>query len=61
VLLWVYGKALRALCDTVVFAESHGRDARRDRKVKDIRAGSFPPTRFASTQGARLALNPHES
>jgi transposase InsO family protein len=61
VLLWVYGNALRALFDTVVLAEYHCRYDPRDRKVKDIRDGSFPPTRFASTQGALLALNPQES
>ena len=61
VLLWVYGNALRAMCDNVVLAEYHCRYDLRDRKVKDIRDGSFPPTRFASTQGALLALNPQES
>ncbi len=61
VLLWVYGNALRALFDNVVLAEYHCRYDLRDRKVKDIRDGSFPPTRFASTQGSLLSLNPQES
>lgn len=61
VVLWVYGNALRALFATVVLAEYHGRYDLRERKVKDIRDGSFPPTCFASTQGALLALNPQES
>jgi hypothetical protein len=58
---WVDGNALRALGDTVVLAADHCRDDRRDRPVKDLRDGSFPPTRFASPQGALLALNPQES
>ena len=61
VVLWVYGNALRALCDTVVLAEYHCRYDLRERKVKDIRDGSFPPTCFVSTQGALLALNPQAS
>ncbi len=61
VLLWVYGNALRAMCDNVVLAEYHCRYDLRDRKVKDIRDGSFPPTRFVSTQGSLLSLNPQES
>src|SRR5438132_3885189 len=61
VLLWVYGNALRALFDTVVLAEFHCRYDPRDRNAKDIRHGSFPPTRFPSHQGRMLALNPQES
>jgi hypothetical protein len=61
VLLWVYGNALRAVSDHVVFAAYHCRYDLRERKVKDIRDGSFPPTRFASTQGSLLPLNPQES
>jgi transposase InsO family protein len=61
VLLWVYGNELRAVSDNVVLAEYHCRYDLRDRKVKDIRDGSFPPTRFASTQGSLLPLNPQES
>jgi len=58
VLLWVYGNALRAMFDNVVLAEYHCRYDLRDRKVKDIRDGSFLPTRFTSTQGSLLSLNP---
>ena len=54
VLLWVYGNALRAVCDNVVLAEYHCRYDHRDGKVTDIRDGSFPPTRFVSSQGALL-------
>ena len=61
VLLWGYGNALRAVFDTVVVAESHCHDNRREGKVTDSRAGCFPPTRFASPQGALLPLNPHEA
>jgi transposase InsO family protein len=61
VLLWVYGNELRAVSDNVVLAAYHCRYDLRDRKVKDIRDGSFPPTRFASTQGSLLPLNPQES
>ena len=61
VLLWVYGEALRAVFDNVVLAEYHCRYALRERQVKDIRDGSFPATRFASSQGALIPLNPQES
>ena len=61
VLLWVYGNALRAVFDTVVVAEYHCHYNLREGKVTDIRDGSFPPTRFASPQGALLPLNPHEA
>ena len=61
VLLWVYGHALRAVFDNVLLAEYHCRYDLRERKVKDIRDGSFPSTRFASTQGSLLPLNPQES
>ena len=60
-LLWVYGNALRAVFDNVVFALYHCRYDLRDRKVTDRRDGSFPPTRFASTQGSLLPINPPES
>jgi hypothetical protein len=46
--LWVYGEHLRAMFDTVVLAEYHCHYGRHDRKVADIRAGVFYPTRFAS-------------
>jgi hypothetical protein len=46
--LWVYGKQLRALFDTVVLAEYRCHYGRRDHKVADIRAGVFYPIRFAS-------------
>ncbi len=61
VLLWVYGNALRAVFDNVVLALYHCRYDLRDRKVTDRRDGSFPPTRFASTQGSLLPINPPES
>jgi transposase InsO family protein len=61
VLLWVYGTALRAVFDNVVLAEYHCRYDHRDGKVKDIREGSFPVTRFASDQGSLIPLNPQES
>jgi hypothetical protein len=61
VLLWVYGNALRAVFDTVVVAEYHCHYNLREGKVTDIRDGRFPPTRFASPQGALLPLNPHEA
>jgi hypothetical protein len=61
VLLWVYGNEVRAVFDNVVLAAYHCRYDLRDRKVRDIRDGSFPPTRFASIQGALLPLNPQES
>ena len=61
VLLWVYGHELRAVFDHVGLAAYHCRYDLRERKVKDIRDGSFPPTRFAATQGALLPLNPQES
>jgi hypothetical protein len=48
VLLWVYGEQLRAVLDQVVLAEYHCHYDRRARKVTDIRAGVFYPTRFAS-------------
>ena len=61
VLLWVYGQALRAVFDNVVLAEYHCRYDLRERKVTDIRDGSYPPTRFASSQGSLIPLNPQES
>ena len=61
VLLWVYGKALRAVCDNVVLAEYHCRYDQREGKVKAIRDGSFPATRFASSQGALIPRNPQEA
>jgi Integrase core domain/Homeodomain-like domain len=61
VLLWVYGQELRAVFDNVVLAAYHCRYDLRDRRVTDIRAGSFPATRFASSQGTLLPLNPHEA
>ena len=61
VLLWVYGQDLRAVFDNVLLAEYHCHYDLREGKVKDIRDGSFPPTRFASSQGTLLPLNPHES
>lgn len=61
VLLWVYGNELRAVFDNVVLAEYHCRYDLRDRKVKDIRDGSFYVTRFASDQGSLIPLNPQEA
>lgn len=61
VLLWVYGNELRAVFDNVVLAEYHCRYDLRDRKIKDIRDGSFYVTRFASDQGSLIPLNPQEA
>jgi transposase len=61
VLLWVYGEQLRAVLDNVILAEYHCRYDWRTRKVTDIRAGAFYPTRFASPQAALLPINPQES
>ena len=61
VLLWVYGQAWRAVLDNVVLAEYHCRYDLRERKVTDIRDGSYPPTRFASSQGSLIPLKPQES
>jgi transposase InsO family protein len=61
VLLWVYGERLRAVFENVVLAEYHCRYEWRDRKVKDIRAGVFYPTRFASPQGTLIPLTPEDS
>ena len=61
VLLWGYGEQLRATFAPVVLAESHCRDDWRARKVRDLRAGVFYPTRFASPQGALFPLTPQDS
>jgi transposase InsO family protein len=61
VLLWVYGNALRAVLDNVVLAEYHCRYDHREDKVTDIRDGSFPATRFASSQHTLIPLNPQEA
>jgi hypothetical protein len=61
ILLWVYGEQLRAVLENVVLAEYQCRYDWRDRKVRDIRAGTFYPTRFASPQQALIPLNPQES
>jgi len=45
----------------VVLAEYHCRYDFREHKVKDIRDGSFPPTRFPSSQGTLIPLNPQEA
>jgi hypothetical protein len=61
VLLWVYGERLRAVFENLVLAEYHCRYEWRDRKVKDIRAGVFYATRFASPQGMFIPLTPEDS
>jgi hypothetical protein len=61
VLLWVYGKQLRAVFENVVLAEYHCRYDWREHKVKDIQAGVCYQTQFASPQGELLPLNPQES
>ena len=61
ILLWVYGEQLRAVFENIVLAEYQCRYDWRDRKVRDIRAGTFYPTRFASSQQALIPLNPQES
>lgn len=61
VLLWVYGQELRAVFDTVVLAHYHCRYDRRDGRVKDIRDGTFYPTRFAADQGTLIPLHPQDS
>jgi transposase len=61
VLLWVYGKELRAVFENVVLAEYDCRYDLREGKVKDIRDGRFYPTEFASKQVALIPLNPQES
>jgi transposase len=61
VLLWVYGEQLRAVLDNVVLAEYCCRYDWRERKVRDIHDGVFYPTRFASSQGTLIPLNPQES
>jgi hypothetical protein len=45
----------------VVLAEYHCRYDLREHKVPDIRDGSFPPTRFPSSQGMLIPLNPQEA
>jgi hypothetical protein len=60
VLLWMSGEQWRAVFETVVLAEYHGRDDWHDGKVKDIRAGVWSPTRFASPQGSLLPLTPQD-
>ena len=61
VLLWVYGEQLRAVLDNVVLAEYRCRYDGQAHKVKDIHAGTFYATRFASPQEALIPLNPQES
>ncbi len=61
VLLWVYGHELRAVFDNVVLAAYHCRYDLREHKVKDIRDGTFHPTRFASSQGSLMPVTPQES
>jgi hypothetical protein len=61
VLLWVYSEQLRAVLDNVVLAEYCCRYDWRGRKVRDIHDGVFYPTRFASSQGTLIPLNPQES
>src|SRR5215471_14957810 len=61
ILLWVYGEQLRTVLDHVVLAEYHCRYDWRNHKVHDIHDDVFYPTRFASSQGALLSLNPHDA
>lgn len=61
VLLWVYDEQLRAVLDQVVLAEYHCHYDRHTRKVTDIHAGVFYPTRFASPQEALIPLPPQET
>jgi transposase len=61
VLLWVYGEQLRAMFDNVVLAEYHCRYDGQTHQVRDIRAGVFYTTQFASPQGSLIPLNPQES
>src|SRR5205823_12952250 len=61
VLLWVYGEQLRAVLDNVVLAEYRCRYEGQAHKVRDIHAGTFYATRFASPQEALIPLNPQES
>jgi transposase InsO family protein/transposase len=61
VLLWVSGEQLRVAFDNVILAEYSCRYDWQDRHVKDIREGVFYPTRFASPQGALIALTPQDS
>jgi hypothetical protein len=49
------------MVENVVLAEYHCRYDWRDRKVKDIRAGVFYHTRFASPQGTLIPLTPQDS
>jgi hypothetical protein len=61
VLLWVYGEQWRAVLDNVVLAEYYCQYNWHERKVRDIHDGIFYPTRFASSQGTLMPLNPQES
>jgi transposase InsO family protein len=61
VLLWMAGTQLRAMFEGVVLAEYHCRYDWRDRRVTDIGAGVFRPTRFASPQGWLIPLTPADS
>jgi transposase InsO family protein len=61
VLLWLDGTALRAVFDNVVVAEYRCRYDHREGKVKDIRDGSFPVTRFAASQGVLIPRNPQDA
>ena len=60
VLLWVYGEQLRAMFDNVVLAEYRCRYNWQTRQISAGRDGVFYTTRFASSQGSFLPLNPQE-
>ena len=47
--------------ENVVLAEYHCRYDWQDRRVKDIHAGVFYPTRFASPQGTLIPLTSRDS
>jgi hypothetical protein len=61
VLLWVYGEQLRAMFENVMVAEYHCRYDGQHHEVRDIGAGVFYRTRFASLQESLLPLTPQES
>jgi hypothetical protein len=59
--LWVYGAQLRAVFDDVVLAEYRCQYGRHGRRVANLHAGVFYPTRFASLQLPLIPLAPQES
>jgi hypothetical protein len=61
VLLGVSGAQLRAVFESVLWAEYHGHDDGQPRQVTESRPAAFYPTRLASLQGTLTPVTPQNA